>query len=193
VSDHHHLVERAARRLPRTTRGVVLAAALAFGATGGLLGAAIVGLGVGPELLQTGGFTPGGLGIAAAVAGGAALGAAVSGAPLWWLAVERPGEVSLLRGGLVGVGVGLLAHPLMWVFAGTGVGATVLVVEGPAVLAAVGPEAVWGALLGFLLFTFFGMLFTGIVTVPVAVVTGVALAHVRSVADDLDRQRRRHV
>jgi hypothetical protein len=115
------------------------------------------------------------------------------GGALWWLAIERPGEVSLLRGGLVGVAVGLLAHPLMWVFAGTGVGATVLVLEGPAVLAGVGPEAIWAAFLGFFLFTFFGMLFTGIVTVPVAVATGVALAHVRGAAEDLDRQRHRHV
>lgn len=193
MSDHHRLVERAARRLPRTTRGIVLAAALSFGATGGLLGAVIVSLGVGPQLLDPAGFTLGGLGIAAALAGGAALGGAVSGAPLWWLAVERPGEVSLLRGGLVGVGVGVLAHPLMWAFAGVGIGTTVLLVDGPSVFAGAGLGDV-GTLVGlFLLFSVFGLLFTGLVTVPVAVATGVALAHLRAVAAELGRERGRHV
>lgn len=193
MTDHHAWVERAAHRLPRTTRGVVLAAALTFGTAGGLVGTVIVSFWVGTELLGPSGATPGAVGIAAAVAGGAGLAAAVTGGPLWWLVVERPGAVSLLRGALVGAVVGILAHPLMWAFAGVAISAAVLVVEGPSALAGVDGDAVIDAVGMFVVFTTLGLLFTGIVTVAAAAGTGVALARVRECAEKLERSRRRHV
>jgi hypothetical protein len=191
VSDHHRWVEQVARRLPGSTGGIVVAAGIAFGTTGGLLGTTIVSVVTVPALLGPPTVTLGDIGIVAAVAGGAGLGAAVSGGPLWWLAVERPGEVSVVSGSLVGLSVGILMHPLTWVFAYLGVTVVELVVEGSSALADVGPQ-VTGFVNSVVTLTTVSLVFGSIVTVPVLAAAGGGFAHLLAVGRDLEPDRRRH-
>jgi hypothetical protein len=166
-----------------------IAAGLAFGGSGTLVGLAIVG-GFGGLAPPAGNATDA-VGTLVAAFGlplAAGLGAAVAGTSLRWLVVEAPNEPTLLRGAIVGTAVGVAAHPLMWMLYGVGMGAVVLGPDGPAALADVALGNVASLAGVFVLFTVLGLPITGIVTVPVAAGTGVVLAQVREKAADADRR-----
>lgn len=174
---------------PASRGGRALVAGLGFGASGFLLALVIVGGVVGiaaPGEIVNAGPADVAAGLAMPVAAG--LGAALAGAPLWWLLVEEPSEPTKLRGGIVGTAVGVLAHPLMWIVLGVGF-KLVELLGGGTTGAGGNPVAEVVAALGALLFvTVFGLLFTGVITVPVAAATGVALAHVRGMVPVTDSE-----
>lgn len=188
MSDAPAWSDRLAAHWPATAGRRALAAGLVFAGPATLVAFAIAGGYVGltspGEVLA---FEPGVIAVAIGLPVAAGLAAALAGAPLWWLIVERPAEATTLRGGLVGAVVGIVAHPLMWLLFGAGGGAAVLFVGGVhALLDVVGGGA--ASLLGmFVLFTVVGLLLTGIVTVSVAAGTGVALAHLRRKAPGTGR------
>lgn len=180
MNEDHGWADRLAARWPHTERRRALAAGLGFGVSGGLLALVIVfgylGL-TSPYDLVTGDLEM--LAIVFGLPLAAGLGAAVAGAPLWWAIVERTAEPTARRGGLVGAVVGVVAHPLMWFLMGVGAGVVVLAAEGLGALADLVLGDISGLMGAFVLFSVVGLLLTGIVTVPVAAGTGLALAHVR--------------
>lgn len=191
---YHRWADRLAARWPDTERRRSLAAGLGFGASGALVALAIVVgfVGVtGSEVLVA--ADPEELAIAIGLPLAAGLGAAVAGAPLWWAIVERPDEPTAIRGGVIGAIVGVLAHPLMWLLFGVGAVVVLLVVGGVGALADNGLGGLEALIGWYALFTLFGLLYTGIVTVPVAAGTGVVLAHIRrkasGTASDATRRR----
>lgn len=189
MSDAPAWSERVAAIFPASRRGRALVAGLGFGASGFLLALLIVGGFAGiaaPGAIANAGPMEIAAGLALPIAAG--LGAALAGAPLWWLLVEKPSEPTKLRGGIVGTAVGVLAHPLMWIVGGVGLALGDLVGGGaPGVGGNLVAEVV-GALGALLFVTVFGLLFTGVITVPVAAATGVALAHVRGMVPETESE-----
>jgi hypothetical protein len=160
----------------------VAVAALAFGAAGALFGAGVAGLlalplsstpASGPALVAA---------FAAVVVAAAGLGATVTGGALWWLAVERPGEVTRRRGGLAGAAVGVLVHPLLWTLAA--LAAVVVGLAGDGSVPAATSENVGhlAGLAGALLkLSGLSLLLSGIVTVPGGRGVGLLLVRARRV------------
>lgn len=178
-----------AERLPAGTRGRTAVATLAFGVAALLTATAIVGAVAVPTALG-GDLTPD-PGTLAAVFGlpvAAALGGAVAGGPAWWLAVERRDRPTLGRGIVAGAAAGTLSHPVMWVVAGIGAAALVVLDSGLPPLSELSGAV--GALVGaYFLFTIAGFVLTGVLTVPAGAATGAVLAYVRARVEDLPYRR----
>lgn len=96
----------------------------------------------------------------------AAVAALLVGGGCWWFVVERPRRPTRARGALTGTVVGVLTHPLLWLF--------VFVYRDPstaAELSGVGNTV--------LLLTYFSLLVAGWLTVGVGVAVGLALSTAR--------------
>lgn len=196
MSDVPTWTERFAAHLPATERERALVAALSFGASGGLVALCIAGGWVAltsPYRLAAPAPDPELLGVALWLVLSAGLGAAAVGGPLWWLLVERDDEPARVRGAAVGAAAGLLAHPLMWILFGTGVGLAIVVDRGAVAVGTVRPDDVGALLGGFALVTVVGVMLTGVVTIPVGAGTGVLLARVRRALPDRLEQGPRHL
>ncbi|HQZ11971.1 MAG TPA: alpha/beta hydrolase [Devosia sp.] len=90
-------------------------------------------------------------------------GSFIGGAVLWWLLVMRPQRVSLLRGAVTGVGVAILAYPLVFAIAGLARRASPLDAPGERTLQVLELSAL-------------GLLTTGFGTTLLMAVTGAVLA-----------------
>lgn len=99
----------------------------------------------------------------------AVVAAAVLGGTLWWTLVERPRCTTDSQAVVVGVLVGLLAHPLMWLL---------YIVGGPLFLPG-GWSEPWVMVEFTLTFAVLSVLFSGVLTIAGGVLCGLAVMRLR--------------
>lgn len=140
----------------------------------------LIGTGGAVPELPTGGALPFAAGVVGLLLVASVVGAATTGAPLWYLVevlvMHADGDKRPfypLLGGFAGVGAGILSHFVMW-----GIVGVVVVVVGELMpdSGGLGLEALSLAPLVVV----FSLLFGGIVTVPVGGITGALLGYWRS-------------